>query len=70
MTVRVCCLIHSIFITADVEFEIQFNADSPLVDGDSVLLSFTSTRPVDEATCTVSGLGISLDCTFVLTYHF
>ena len=46
------------------EFEIQFNADTPMVNGDSVLLSFSSTAPVDEATCTVSLIG-SADCEFV-----
>ena len=46
------------FIT---EFTIQFNADSPMVDGDSVLLSFSANAQVDEANCTVSLLGTA-DC--------
>ena len=49
-------------------FEIQFNADTPMVNGDSVLLSFSSTAPVDEATCTVtfrSSILAEADCKFV-----
>ena len=50
-----------ILIINIAEFEIQFNDNSPMVNGDSVLLSFSSMLPVDEATCSVSGLG-STDC--------
>ena len=46
-------------------FDIQFNADTPMVDGDSVLLSFTSSVAVDEATCSVNFLGSS-NCKFLV----
>ena len=44
------------------EFEIQFNADSPMVRDNIALLSFSSTIPVDEAICTVSPFLGSRDC--------
>ena len=55
----------TIVIINITEFEIQFNGNTPMVNGDSVLLSFSSTLPVDEATCSVSGLG-STDCKLAL----
>ena len=47
-----------------IEFEIQFNAGTPMVNGDSVLLSFSSTVPVDEAICEVTPFLGSADCEF------
>lgn len=48
------------------EFEIEFISDTPLINDLTVILSFTSTIPVDEATCSVSPRLGSVDCKITL----
>ena len=48
---------------SDAEFVIQFSGDTPAVNGDQVFVSFSSSVPVESATCSITTQP-SVDCEY------